>query len=335
MTDFFELLLAGNNLSAVDMQKIMRACMKGELSEVQIGVFLALMRVKGETTEELKAAATVMLELAHCIDLGDDLIDIVGTGGDGKNTFNVSTASSIVAAAAGAKVAKHGNRSVSSRSGSSDLLTQAGIELHLSDKQLKESMQKNNLCFLFAPHFHQAMQHARAARQQLGIRSLFNLLGPLINPARVKKQVVGVFDKRWQEPLLQVLIHLGSERSMIVTSRDGMDEVSIADKTDVLEYQNHAIKSWEINPADYGCYHASLDDVIVTSPVESLAIINKVFAGEKGAARDLVLLNTSLALYCANIADSVKDGMERAAAAIDNGAAKHCFEQLAQINRGR
>jgi anthranilate phosphoribosyltransferase len=327
-TKFFEHLLAGKNLTNAEMTEIMQACMTGELSDVQIAVFLALMRVKGETVEELTTAATVMMDFAHCVDLGSNLIDIVGTGGDGKNTFNISTISSIVASAAGARVAKHGNRSVSSKSGSADLLMQAGIELQLTDEELKTCIEKNKVCFLFAPHFHQAMQHARRARQELGIRSFFNLLGPLINPAKIKKQIVGVFDKRWQKPIAQVLANLGSERAFVISSRDGMDEVSIADITDVVEYHNGQFTTWSINPRDHGCYHKTLEDIIVDSPAESLKIILDVLNGKTGPARDIVLLNTALALYLAQVCSDFKTSIDKARLTIDSGAAKYCFEQL-------
>ena len=328
----FEKLLAHENLKPTEMKQIMQACMMGELSDVQIAAFLALMRMKGETVEELTTAATVMMDLAHCIDLGSNIIDIVGTGGDGKNTFNISTASSIVAGSAGARVAKHGNRSVSSQSGSADLLMQAGIELQLTDEQLKACMEKNNVCFLFAPHFHQAMQHARSARQALGIRSFFNLLGPLINPAKVKRQVVGVFDKRWQQPLAQVLANLGSERAFVISSRDGMDEISIANTTDVVEYHNGQFTAWSINPRDYGCYHKTLEGIIVDSPQESLKIIQDVLNGKIGPARDIVLLNTALALYLAEVCNDFNTGIEKARFAIDSGKARYCFEQLQGFN---
>ncbi|WED43892.1 anthranilate phosphoribosyltransferase [Legionella cardiaca] len=330
-TKLFEQLIAGKDLTTSQMQNFMHTCMSGELTDVQIATFLALMRMKGETTEELTTAATVMMELAHPIDLGKDLIDIVGTGGDGKNTFNVSTISSFVVAAAGVRVAKHGNRSVSSRSGSADLLIEAGFELQLSDEQLKDCIQQCGVSFLFAPHFHQAMQHARNARQQLGIRTLFNLLGPLINPARVTKQVVGVFAKRWLEPLAHVLANLGSEHALVVNSRDGMDEVSISAITDVVEYQHGQLRHWSINPKDYNCFHSSLDEIIVDSPTQSLALAKGVFNGQQGPARDIVLLNSALALYCADSSMSFSDAIEKAKEAIDSGEAQRRFQQLKEL----
>lgn len=329
----FEQLIAKNNLTSEQMQEVIHACMTGAFNDIQIASFLALMRMKGETVSELTAAAQVMQQLAHNLDVGPNLIDIVGTGGDGKNTFNVSTASCFVVAAAGIQVAKHGNRSVSSRSGSADLLEQAGFILNLSDKQIQACIDECNLAFLFAPHYHPAMQHARAARQQLGIRTLFNLLGPLINPARVKKQVVGVFSNHWVKPLAEVLANLGSERSLVISSQDGLDEISIAAPTEVIEYQQGTFKQWFIVPEEYGIKHQSLEAIIVDSPEQSLQLIQKVLAGDKGAARDMVLLNSAAAIYCAKDALSFDAAIDIAKAAIDSGKAAQGFEQLRQLTQ--
>lgn len=329
----FEQLIAKNNLTSDQMQEIIHDCMTGAFSDIQIASFLALMRMKGETVSELTAAAKVMQQLAHTLDLGPNLIDIVGTGGDGKNTFNVSTASCFVVAAAGIQVAKHGNRSVSSRSGSADLLEQAGFILNLTDKQVKTCINACNLAFLFAPHYHPAMQHARTARQQLGIRTLFNLLGPLINPARVKKQVVGVFSNYWTKPLAEVLANLGSERSLVISSQDGLDEISIAAPTDVIEYKEGAFKQWLIVPEEYGMRHQSLETIIVDSPEQSLQLIQQVLAGDKGAARDMVLLNSAAAIYCAKDTLSFASAIEIAKTTIDSGKAAQCFDQLRQLTQ--
>ncbi|QRN04237.1 anthranilate phosphoribosyltransferase [Legionella sp. MW5194] len=329
----FEQLIEGQHLTAEAMQAIMKACMQGELQDGQIAAFLALMRMKGETVEELTTAAQVMMDFAHCIDLGEGLIDIVGTGGDGKNTFNVSTLSSIVAAASGAKVAKHGNRSVSSSSGSSDLLMQAGFKLTLTDEELKTCMQKQGVCFLFAPYFHKALQNVRNARQQLGIRSFFNLLGPLVNPARVKRQVVGVYAERLLRPIAEVLANLGSERALVIHARDGLDELSINAVSDVVEYANGEFKHWTLDPADYGLYHPSLQGILVNSPAESLQLIEQVLAGKKGPARDITLLNTAAALYCTDLAAGIHEGISLAAKAIDSGIAKAHFYQLRDLTQ--
>lgn len=327
----FEHLIDKKDLNPDQMKSVIHQCMNGVFSDVQIATFLALIRMKGETTAELMAAAEVMQSLAKPIDLGPDLIDIVGTGGDGKNTFNVSTASSFVIAASGYKVAKHGNRSVSSRSGSADLLEQAGLSLSLTDEQLKNCIDQHNLAFLFAPDFHPAMKHAQAARQQLGIRTLFNFLGPLINPAQVKRQVVGIFSPQWLEPIAAILAHLGSERSLVVSSLDGLDEISIAAPTRVLEYRAGEYTNWYIEPEKYGLLHGSLDELVVDSAQESLAIIENVFKGKKGPALDIVLLNSAAAIYCANETLSYEESIEQARNSIKQGKAAALFRELRKL----
>lgn len=315
------------------MFEVIQDCMTGQLNDLQIATFLVLMRMKGETVNELTAAAQVMRNMAHSIDLGEQLIDIVGTGGDGKNTFNVSTACSFVTAGAGIKVAKHGNRSVSSRSGSADLLEQAGFMLNLDDQQILTCIEQCDLAFLFAPHYHPAMQHARLARQQLGIRTLFNLLGPLVNPAQVKKQVVGVYPGTWLKPVSRVLANLGSERSLVISSQDGLDEISIAAPTDVIEYDKGEYKEWVINPERFGIKHTSLDEIIVDSPQHSMELINSVFLGQQGAARDMVVLNSAAAIYCARDDLSFDQALELAKTTIDSGKAAHCFNSLRKLTQ--
>lgn len=329
----FEQLIAKQDLSAAQMQEVIQACMSGQLNDLQIATFLALMRAKGETVEELTAAAQIMRQLAHCIDLGSDLVDIVGTGGDNKNTFNVSTACSFVVAASGVPVAKHGNRSVSSRSGSADLLESAGFVLALSDKDIQQCMKTCNLAFLFAPHYHPAMHHARAARQQLGIRTLFNLLGPLINPAQVKKQVVGVYSGLWQKALAEVLVNLGSEHLLVVCSADGMDEISIAAPTKIIEYQQGQFSEWLLMPEEYGIHHDSIDSIVVDSPEQSRTLIEQALSGTLGPARDIIALNSAAALYCAHENWSFAHALEQAQQSIDSGQAYACFNKLKHLTQ--
>lgn len=328
-----EQLIAGHDLSPGTMQEIMQSCMAGQLNDAELTGFLVALRIKGESVAELTTAATVMQKLAHHIDLGDGLIDIVGTGGDGRNTFNVSTISSFVAAAAGAKVAKHGNRASSSRSGSADLLMAAGFELNLPDSALKQCMDECNIAFLFGPHFHPAMQHAREVRQKLGIRTLFNLLGPLINPAGVKKQMIGVFSEQWLMPIAQVLRSLGSERALVVCAEDGLDEISISTPTHIIDYYQGKFNEWILDPKAYGCFHPSLDDIIVENPTQSLAIAEAVFSGQKGPARDIVLLNSAAALYCNDAKSDFARCLERVALALDSGLAKERFERLKLLTK--
>ena len=333
--DLFEQLIAHQNLNSSQMKTVIRQCMNGDFNDLQIAAFLALMRMKGETSDELMAAAEVMQELATPIHFepAQDLIDIVGTGGDHKNTFNVSTACSFVVAAAGIPVAKHGNRSVSGRSGSADLLEQAGFRLQLSEPALHACMNELGLVFLFAPHYHPAMKYARAARQQLSIRTLFNLLGPLINPARVKKQVIGVFSIQWLEPIAKVLAHLGSTHSLVVSSLDGMDEISIVAPTQVVEYKAGSYSSWRINPEDYGIKHQSLDAIIVDSPKHSLTLIQQVFSGILGPARDMIILNAAAAIYCAKNNLTYSEAITIAQTVIDNGKAAQLFEKLCLLTQ--
>lgn len=333
MKPLFEQLIQGEPLTPSQMKAVLTQCMHNALTDVQIASFLAFMRMKGETVEELTAAAETIRSFSNSIDLGDDLIDIVGTGGDGQNTLNVSTISSFVAAAAGARVAKHGNHSVSSRSGSADMLIQAGFHLNLSHHQLQRCLQTCNIAFLFAPHFHQALKHVREARKQLGIRTLFNLIGPLLNPANVKKQVIGVYDATLLKPIASVLANLGSEHVLAVHSRDKLDEISIAAQTDVVEYHQGQFKHWVIDPKRFGCHHETLTGITVDSPAQSLALAESVFSGQQGPARDIILLNTAAALYLAGLCSNYHDGIEKAAEAIDSGKAKQLFLQLNALSQ--
>jgi len=212
------------------------------------------------------------------------------------------------------------------------MLSHAGFELHLSDQALQACLQYCNIAFLFAPHFHKALQHVRHARQQLGIRTFFNLIGPLINPARVKKHVVGVFSKHWMEPIAHVLAELGSERALIIHANDGLDEISISAKTEVIEYHRGLFKHWTLDPKEYGCYHPTLDAIVIDSPEKSLLLAQSVFTGEKGPARDIVLLNSASAIYCAETC-SFQEAIDKAAVAIDSGKAYQCFNQLRSLTQ--
>lgn len=326
--NLFNQLLTGHDLSPKAMQDTMRACMSGELSDSEIAVFLSLLSAKGETVEELSAAAETILQFAKPIDLGDNLLDMVGTGGDGRNTFNVSTAASFVIAGAGIKVAKHGNRSISSRCGSADLMELAGAKLVSTEAEHQKNLATANITFLYAPEFHPALLHVRNARNTLGFRTLFNLLGPLLNPARAKKQVTGVYAAHWLHPVANVLANMQTESALVVCSQDGLDEISIVKPTEIVEYQAGTYKNWTLNPRDYGLSHANLDLVTIASPAESLQLILAVLDGAPGAARDMVLLNAAAAIYCAKPDISYETALQEAAHSIDSGAAKYCFNQL-------
>lgn len=333
ITALFEQLINHQDLTREQIQYIIKNCMSGSLTDVQIATFLALMRMKGETIDELTAAATIMQQFAHHLDLGTELMDIVGTGGDGKNTFNVSTVSSFVVAAAGIKVAKHGNRGISSKSGSADFLTAAGFNLELSDQAFKQCLKECGIVFLFAPYFHQALQHVKIARQQLGIRTFFNLIGPLLNPSQITQQVVGVCAKKWLKPLTHVLANLGRKHAMVLHSQDGLDEISIAACTDVSEYDNGAFKHWIINPKDYDCAHPNLDNIIIKTPAQSLSLAHSVFSGDKGPARDIIILNAAAAIYCAHSNNTFSQAIKKATTAIDSGEAMQRFIKLRNLTQ--
>ena len=321
------------NLSRSEMTDVMRLIMTGEATPAQIGGFLIGMRMKGETVDELVAAAQVMRELATPVDVqGPHLVDIVGTGGDGSSTFNISTASTFVVAAAGGRVAKHGNRAVSSKSGSADLLEAAGVKLDLTPEQVKRCIDTTGVGFMFAPRHHTAMRHAIGPRKEMGVRTLFNLLGPLTNPAGAPNQVLGVFATEWVEPLAEVLRALGSRHVLVVHAQDGMDEISIAASTDVAELKDGSIRCYKIAPEDFGFSRGDVEDLKVVDAQESLAIIRDLLAGKPGPARDIVLLNAGAAIYAADLAESLAEGIAKAAEVVDSGAARERLTALVRVS---
>ncbi|MFT6407342.1 MAG: anthranilate phosphoribosyltransferase [Arenicella sp.] len=310
------------DLSRQEMQAVMRQIMTGECTDSQIGGLLVALRMKGESIDEITAAAEVMSSLASHVQINTpNLIDIVGTGGDGISTFNVSTAASFVAAGAGCSVAKHGNRSVSSKSGSADLLEQAGANLNLEPSQVAKVIESAGVGFMFAPMHHSAMRHAIGPRKEMAVRTIFNVLGPLTNPAKVKRQVVGVFAKDLTDKLANVFMHLGSEHTLVVHSDDGMDEISICAPTRVSEMRNGSVNSYTIRPEDFALQSASLEQIIVRDPAESLTMIGQVLDGQKSAARDIVVLNAGAGIYVAGLAGSLLEGVGLAQTSIDTGRA--------------
>ncbi|MDH5436880.1 MAG: anthranilate phosphoribosyltransferase, partial [Gammaproteobacteria bacterium] len=267
------------NLSHEDMQSVMNTIMTGEATPAQIGGFLIGLRMKGETIDEITAAAQVMRELATKVDVsGDHVVDIVGTGGDGSSTFNISTASCFVVAAAGGKVAKHGNRSVSSKSGSADLLEAAGVNLDINPEQVARCVNEVGVGFMFAPKHHGAMKHAIGPRKEMAVRTIFNVLGPLTNPAGAPNQLLGVFSKELVEPLAHVLANLGSHHVLVVHSEDGMDEISIGAPTFVAELKDGVVTSYTIQPEDFGLERADLASLKVEDAAQSLAVVKSVLA---------------------------------------------------------
>jgi anthranilate phosphoribosyltransferase len=328
-------VLARQDLTGDEMTDVMHTIMTGGATGAQIGGFLIGLRMKGETVTEIAAAAAVMRGLASGVAIGDlaNTVDIVGTGGDASGTFNVSTASMFVAAAAGCHVAKHGNRSVSSKSGSADALEAAGIRLDLTSQQVEQCVREVGVGFMFAPGHHSAMKHAIGPRREMGVRTIFNILGPLTNPAGVPNLVLGVFGSDLLEPLADVLQRLGSRHVMVVHSRDGLDEISIGDATEVAELKNGQIRRFTIKPEDFGLKRAPLDTIRVESAEQSLDTIRGVLEDRPGPARDIVLLNAGAGIYCAGLADSLKAGIEKADQAITSGEARNRLDRLVVLTQ--
>ncbi|MFZ2450834.1 MAG: anthranilate phosphoribosyltransferase [Methylovulum miyakonense] len=327
-------VLDRQDLSLVQMRGVMGEIMRGNVTDAQLGGFLVALRCKGETVDEIAAAAEVMRELADKVTVnGANVIDTCGTGGDGANTFNISTTCAFVAAAAGAQVAKHGNRSVSSRCGSADVLEAAGVNLHLTADQVAQCVNTLGVGFLFAPNYHGAMKHTRQVRKEMGVRTLFNVLGPLVNPAAAPNQLIGVFGKEWLVPLAQVLQKLGSQHVLVVHADDGLDELSIASASSVAELKDGQVSTYTVTPEQFGLERASLDGLAVTDAETSLAMVKGVLDNQPGAARDIVLLNTGAALYAANLATSISMGIDQARQAIASGAAREKMAALVEFSQ--
>ncbi len=327
-------VLDKKDLTAEEMTQVMRIIMTGEATPAQIGGFLIGLRMKGETVDEIAAAATVMRELASGVKVtGEHIIDIVGTGGDGSNTFNISTACTFVVAAAGGTVAKHGNRSVSSKSGSADLLEAAGVNLNLTPEQVAQCIEQVGVGFMFAPLHHSAMKHAIGPRKEMAVRTIFNVLGPLTNPAGAPNQLLGVFSDELVEPLAEVLKKLGSHHVLVVHSKDGMDEISIGASTHISELKDGKIKTYTITPEQFGFDTTDISKLAVNGAEESLNIINSVLDNVKGPARDIVVLNSGAAIYAAGLAGSLEEGMKKADEVISSGAAKQKLEDLVTLSQ--
>jgi anthranilate phosphoribosyltransferase len=327
-----------DDLNTEEMTAVMRQIMTGEATPAQIGGFLVALRMKGETLDEITGAATVMRELASGVELeSENLVDTCGTGGDGANLFNVSTAGAFVVAAAGGRVAKHGNRSVSSSTGSADVLEAAGVALDLTPAQVTGCVDDIGVGFMFAPAHHSAMKHAIGPRKEIGQRTIFNMLGPMTNPAGVKRQVIGVFSRELCRPMAEVLGRLGSEHVMIVHAADGLDEISLATETYVAELKGGAVTEYTVKPEDFGIDTQGLDGLSVSSAEESLALIQNALskrdseAAEKAA--DIIALNAGAAIYVSGIADSLSEGIAMAQDAVGSGLAKEKITELAAYTR--
>lgn len=325
-------VIEGHSLSTDDMVAVMRQIMTGECTDAQIAGFLVALRIKGETVSEITGAAKVMRELATSVSVtGDHLVDIVGTGGDGASIFNVSTASTFVVAAAGGQVAKHGNRSVSSKSGAADLLEVAGVRLDINSEQVARCVESVGVGFMFALNHHSAMRHAIGPRKELATRTLFNLLGPITNPAGVKNQLLGVFSKQWVRPIAQVLKDLGSDHVLVVHSADGLDEISIADETYVAELHKGEITEYTITPEQFGIQRGSLGDLKVADANESLTLIKSLLKGQESSASDIVALNAGAAIYAANIASTLEQGVIMAQDILAAGTGAEKLKELIDV----
>lgn len=318
-----------------EMLMLFRQIMGGEMSPVMIAALTMGLRVKKETIGEIAAAAQVMREFAAKVDVpnSDNLVDIVGTGGDGANTFNISTASMFVVAAAGARVAKHGGRSVSSSSGSADALEALGVNIQLKPEQVAQSIQETGIGFMFAPNHHAAMKHAAPVRKELGVRTIFNILGPLTNPAGAPNIMMGVFHADLVGIQARVLQKLGAKHALVVWARDNMDEVSLGAATMVGELVNGEIREYDIHPEDFGLQMTSSRNLRVDSSAESVAKIYEALDNKAGAARDIVILNSGTALYASGVVDSISQGVAKATESIASGAARAKLEEFAKFTR--
>jgi anthranilate phosphoribosyltransferase len=322
-------VMAHKDLGIDDMTSVMQQIMTGECTPSQIGGFLVGLRMKGESVDELAAAARVMRELSTTVEVHcDHLVDTAGTGGDSSGSFNISTASAIVAAAAGAHVAKHGNRSMTSKSGSADVLEAAGVKLDISPARIGECIEQVGVGFMFAPAHHGAMKHAIGPRREMAVRTVFNVLGPLTNPAGAPNQIIGVFDGELVELMARVLQRLESRHVMVVHGEDGMDEISISAPTRVAELKNGEISSYTLSPADFGMELAAVETLRVESAQQSLEVIRSVLANQPGPARDIVCLNAGAAIYVSGICDTLAAGVEAARAAISSGKAATVLDNL-------
>jgi anthranilate phosphoribosyltransferase len=324
----------GRHLTAEQMTAIMRTVMTGEATPAQIGGFLVGLRMKGETVDEIAAAAKVMRELASPVNVEVEyLVDTCGTGGDGARTFNISTASAFVVAGAGAHVAKHGNRSVSSSSGSADVLEAAGVKVDLGPEQVARCIRETGVGFMFAPVHHGAMKHAIGPRREMGVRTIFNVLGPLTNPAGAPHQLIGVFSEALIEPLARVLGRLGSTHVLVVHADDGLDEISIGADTQVAEWRDGTLTRYAVSPRQFGLEAVDVAAIGVDSPAASLQMLAGVLQGQAGPARDVVLLNAGAALFASGRAESLGVGVDLARESIDSGEAARRLESLITLSQ--
>jgi len=324
-----EQLIDGRSLSRETAQRVMETIMDGEATPAQIGALLATLRMKGETVDEVAGFAAGMRAKLHRVPtLNEGLLDTCGTGGDGMHTFNISTASAIVASAGGVRVAKHGNRAMSSKSGSADVLEALGVNIALGAEQAADCLRDAGICFMFAQVYHPSMRHAAGPRRELGVRTVFNLLGPLTNPAGADRQLLGVFDRSKTELMAHVLRDLGTKRALVVASHDGLDEISLSAPTRVTELKDGDIVSYDITPDDLGLRPCRIEEIAGGDARENAETIRLVLSGAKGAYRDIVLANAGACFYVSGVSGTLQEGVKRAANAIDSGEALRKLDQL-------
>lgn len=329
MQDAIRAVSAPRDLAAEEMQQVMRVIMEGAATPAQIGAFLTALHIKGETVDELTGGATVMREFAAQVVVNSDqVVDTVGTGGDAAALFNVSTAAAFVASAAGAVVAKHGNRAATGKSGSADVLECAGLNIALTPEQVGQTIDATGIGFMFAPTHHGATRHAVGPRREIGVRTIFNLLGPLTNPAGARWQLVGVYEQRWVRPLAEAFANLGSKHTLVVHSEDGLDEISIAAPTTVCEFRDGTLSDYEFSPEDHGVERQALDLIRVDDASGSLTLIREALGGTAGPAYDMVALNAGATIYVADLADSLDAGIERAREVLDSGSGLARLEEM-------
>jgi anthranilate phosphoribosyltransferase len=333
LTRAIDSICSGDHLTADHASAVLDEVMEGRSGEVQTGAFLIALRAKGETVAELVGLARTMRRLAAEVDPGrDDLVDTAGTGG-GPSTFNISTAAALVAAGAGCAVAKHGNRSSTSRSGSADLLEALGVNIELTPAQVAQCIDDVGFGFMFAPRHHAAMKHVVPVRKELAVRTIFNFLGPLTNPAGARRQLLGVSDRRYQETIAEALVGLDCERALVVCAADGVDEVSVVEETRVIEVRDGGTEEWFVKPEDLGLERAPLETIAGGSPEENAAVVRDVLGGASGPARDVIMLNAGAAILAGGGAPDLAAGVQEAASAIDSGAARAVLERLVALTR--
>ncbi len=325
-------LVNNEDLDYTMAENVMDEIMTGQASDIQKSAYLAAMSMKGETIEEITASAEGMKK--HCVKLPHEMevLEIVGTGGDGSDSFNISTTSALVISAAGVPVAKHGNRAASSKCGAADVLEALGVNINITPEKSAEILKEIGICFLFAQTYHTAMKHVASVRKELGIRTVFNILGPLSNPAGAKMQLMGVYDKSLVEPMARVLLNLGVNNGMVVYGNDGLDEISVSDITTVCEIRDGIISEYEISPENFGLQRCKKQDLLGGTPMENAEITKNILLGEKGPKREAVILNSAAALYIAQQVESIKEGIEMAEKMLNTGMAMKQLEKFITLS---